>query len=541
MRKQPKAIDGFVPRNSGRKVGDSASNRQLGQPKRRVQIGDSTGQAWTGNLPAPRSVTRQEVDDSLKDIDDEVIDKPKRRLFGRRRNKPPVSRRRKIIKRIILAIVIIALLVAAFLGIKAFIAGTSIFKGNIFDIFQNKPLKMDANGRTNILVYGTSGTYADTKKPEYLQHPGAQLTDTIMLLSIDQNDKNAYMVSLPRDLYVDYGQACNAGYQGKINELYNCYSNGGKDDEAGAKALEKKVAEVTGLSIQYYAHINWAVVVDAVNAVGGVDVDVKGDGECYAPYTGGVVDANMKIAYKGGVHHMNGTQALKFSRARGELAPTCGLDRGDYDRQANQQKVLKSLQSKAVSAGTLTNIGKVTSLIDAMGKNLRTDFQTSEIQTLMRLGKDIPSDKIKPISLVSDGKELIGGEMLNGSSIQVPTAGMYDYSEIKAYIHKKIFAGAVSNEKAHVALFNGSGVEGYAGTQKSKLEEEGFTIASTDNAPSGSYESVEIYDLSGGKKPKTKSKLQEIYGVMAKTSKSPITVPSDTDFVVIYGSSSSAN
>lgn len=541
MRKAPKAIDGFVPRNANRKVGEVDSKRRLGQAEHANPIGADTNttRAWTGNLPAPRPVTRQEVDDSLKDIDDETEVKPKRRLFGRRRNKPPVSRRRKIIKRSILAFVVIVLLVAAFIGIKAFIAGTSIFKGNIFDIFQNAPLKTDAKGRSNILVFGTSGSIDDTR------HDGADLTDTLMVLSIDQKKKNAFMISLPRDLYVDYGAACAEGYQGKINSMYDCYSNGGTNDEAGAKALQKKIKQVTGLSMQYYAHINWAVVVSAVNAVGGVDVNVEGNGYNYYCINsgipkGGIVDVNMGIKYAPGKHHMNGEQALRFSRARGS-AGACGLDRGDYDRQANQQKVLVALRQKAVSAGTVTNLGKVTGLIDALGKNLRTDFATSEIRTLMSLAQDIPSDKIKSISLVGDDKNLIVGDMINGASVQLPVAGMYEYSEIQSYIKKKVYANAISREDAHVALFNGSGVEGYASQQSDRLEALGFTVTAAGNAPQGSYQSVEIYDLSNGKNPATKSKLESVYGVTAKKGKGPITVTGDTDFVVIFGATPSAN
>lgn len=541
MRKSPKAIDGFVPRNSSRRLGQTDSKKQLGRSEHTAQMGDDTRttRVWSGDLPAPRSITRQEVDDSLKDIDDETDVKPKRQLFGRRRNKSPVSRRRKIIKRIILILVILAFLIGAFLGIKAFIAGTSIFKGNFFDVFQNKPLKTDANGRSNILVFGTSGSVTDNR------HEGANLTDTLMVLSIDQKKKDAYMISLPRDLYVDYGAACGEGYQGKINSLYDCYSNGGTNDEAGAKALQKKVQQVTGLSLQYYAHINWAVVVSAVNAVGGVDVNVKGNGYNYlcANYgipEGGIVDVNMNIKYKPGKHHMNGEQALKFSRARGS-AGACGLDRGDYDRQANQQKVLVALQQKAVSAGTVTNIGKVTGLMDALGKNLRTDFATSEVRTLMSLAQDIPASKIKSIDMASKDEELIVGDMIAGASVQIPTAGMYDYSQIQAFIKKKAYANAVTREEAHVALFNGSGIEGYAGQQGDKLTTLGMMVTATGNAPSGSYQAIEIYDLSGGKNPATKSKLESTYGVTAQKGKGPITVTGDTDFVIIFGRSASAN
>jgi len=529
-------MDGFVPRSGGRPIGTSNPSSTLGRPNRRARLGQTDGvQMTSGTLPAP--VSRQEIDDSLRDIDDEQLEQPKRRrrLFGRHKEKKPASRVRKIVKRLVIFLVLLLLAGAAYLGIKAWLASTHVFQGNLFSFFENKPLKTDANGRTNVLIYGTSGSVSDQR------HDGADLTDTIMLLSVDQKAKNAYMVSLPRDLWVDYGTACTSGYQGKINVLWTCYSNDGQNEEAGAKALEKQVSAVTGMSIQYYAHVNWAVLVSAVNAVGGVDIDVKGDGECPAPYTGGIVDTNMKIAYKGGVHHMKGLKALSFSRARADVPPTCGLDRGDYDRQLNQQKVIKALQAKALSAGTLTNVGKVSSLIDSFGKNLRTNFQTSEIQTLMRLGKEISGDKIVSVPLVGNGVDLIGGEMINGQSAQVPTAGQGDYSAIQAYLRKKIYASAVTNENAHVALYNGSGIEGYAADQQETLENDGFTITKVANAPSGTYGTVEIYDLTKGKKPHSIKKLESIYGVSAKMTASPITAPSGTSIVVIFGQTTGGN
>lgn len=539
MRKNPAAIDGFVPRNNRRTLGSASDPRakKIGEAHPEATIGASTEQVHTASQYDPRHrVSRREVDESLKDIDDEQqLEPPRRRgLFRRRRNKPPKSRRRKIIGWIVKLLILLLLMGGAWLAYN-FINNTSqVLKGNIFDIFQNKPLKMDKNGRTNILVFGTSGSVEDQR------HDGANLTDTLMVLSIDQNKKNAYMISLPRDLYVEYGAACNAGYQGKINEVYYCFSNGGENGEAGARGLQKKVAQVTGLSMQYYAHVNWAVVVGAVNAIGGVDVEVKGNGICsgYGLPDGSIYDVNMNFRYKPGVHHMNGEQALKFSRARGS-AGGCGLDRGDFDRQANQQKVLKAMQKKAVSAETLTNVGKVTSLMDALGENLRTDFATSEIQTLMALGRDIPTDKVESIDLADKEESLIGGDMLNGASVQVPTAGTFDYSQIKRFINKKINANEISKEGAHVALFNGGSVEGYASAQAGNLEARGFTITATENVPSGTYEGVTIYDLTN-KKPATKKKLASLYGVKVKKGDGPFVVSGDTDFVVIFGSGTGA-
>lgn len=550
MRKNTSSMDGFVPRHSGRSIGD-IHKTSLGVFDRKTTLdraGESHRPLVAPSEPLPkvnRSVSRKEIDESLKDIENEDEQPKKRRGFLRRKVAKPQGKRRKFVKRIALFLLLIIIIAGGYLGYTFLKNSMNIFQGNVFDIFQNKPLKMDENGRTNILIYGTSGSFEDQR------HEGANLTDTLMVLSIDQKKKDAFMFNIPRDLYVNYDTpaGCTVGYQGKINAMHFCYTGGATDkgsDIKGAKALQKKFKEITGLSFQYYAHINWAVVVKAINAVDGVDVDVQGNGGCayLGMPDGSVVDANMKIRYKPGKQHMNGEQALRFSRARGDKPPNCGLAQGDFDRQKNQQKVLKALQEKATSAGTLTNLGKVTGLMDAMGQNLRTDFEIAEVRTLMSLGKDISSSNINSIDLNGQDNSLLrtGTNIVPGAgSIAAPVVGVYDYSQIKAFIHKKLNATEVSKEDAHVALFNASGVEGYAGQQSERLGKQGFNISSVGNAPTGKYSGVKIYDLSAGKKPATSKKLASIYGVEASTAKSPITVTADTDFVVIFGKEASAN
>ncbi len=538
MPKSTSSIDGFVPRAARRKIGSTQKTTlTTTAASPRAAIGSASNARKITTAAPSRRVSRQEIDESLKGIDDEpTLPKKKRGLFGRKQSTPKSSsKRKKITKRIIIAIVVLLLLIGLYVGFVALRGASQIFQGNIFDVFQNKPLKMDANGRTNVLVFGTSGSVEDG------DHPGANLTDTLMVLSVDQNKKDAYMVSLPRDLYVDYGDTCLEGNRGKINSMYECFTDGNSDDTseaAGAKALQDKVGEVTGLELQYYAHINWAVVVGAIDAIGGVDVDVQGDGSCSSSKYA-VIDYNMNVKYSAGVHQMSGEEALRFSRARG-AAGGCGLGRGDFDRQINQQKVLRAMREKAASAETLTNLGKVTGLIDALGKNLNTNFETSEIQTLMSLANDIPSDKIQTIDLKEPNNELIVGDMLSGASIQVPRAGMYDYSEIADLINKTVNSNEVTREAASVALFNGSGQAGYATKKSDELTAQGFTISAIDNAPDGTYGRVEIYDVTK-KKPATKSKLEKIFSAKTKKNQPPISVTEGTDFVIIFGQANSTN
>lgn len=548
MRKQTSSIDGFVPRR-GPTVG-GGSSQQLGRPspEKRADIGRAS-RPITQDMPVrPIGVGRREIDESLARIHDEETVEPKKGLFRRRnKTKKPIGRGRKIFKRLVILLLIIGIALGAFVAVRAFIASSNVFQGNIFDIFQSKPLKMDENGRTNVLVFGTS--------EDDPGHEAAYLTDSIMVISMDQNQKNAYMVSIPRDLIVEYGMGCFAGYQGKINALYGCYSDeGAPEKEAeGAKALKKKIGSILGLDIQYYAHVNYTVVRDTVKALGSVDITI----ESQDPR--GIMDSNFDWKCKGGdarasratilkncppnghfIDYPNGKvtldaeHALYLAQARGAHAPTYGLERSNFDREINQQKIVKAIREKAVSVGTLADIGKVTGLIDALGNNLRTDFATSEIRTLVQLGQDIKSSDIQSLSLVKEGEELVG----TGLGGVVPNAGNFEYAEIQAYVAKGLSSDPVIREGANIVVMNGTGTPGLALTESDKLTEAGYTVSSTTNAPTSDYKTTTIYRINQKAMNGTAKALAKRYGVKLTNTPPSFTVGEGVDFIVIIGESS---
>ena len=152
-----------------------------------------------GTVAASHHLASDEIAQSLQAIEDEE-NLPKKR---RKR----VSK--KAVKRSLIIVALVMLGVGGFLGYKVIFASNSVFQGNIFDVFSGRALKTDSLGRSNILLFGTSEDdpgHADS---------GSELTDSMMVISVDQTKKNAVMFSIPRDLWVDYGQSCLAGYQGK--------------------------------------------------------------------------------------------------------------------------------------------------------------------------------------------------------------------------------------------------------------------------------------------------------------------------------------
>ncbi|HSD55681.1 MAG TPA: LCP family protein [Candidatus Saccharimonadales bacterium] len=354
---------------------------------------------------------------------------------ARQMSQPQEPRRpkwRTFLKRMLIVLLILAALAGIWVGWKFVSNSVKIFGWQgILDMFRNTKLKGEDEGRVNILLAGNS---SDDEG-----HGGAELTDSIMIASINTKDKTGYLISIPRDLYVDipgYGYA-------KINEAYQ---DGQKDKfsesgyaEGGMGLLEKAISERFGVDFHYYALVNYTALEQAVEAVGGITVNIESTDPrgLYDPSrdlkTGGIL-----VKLPNGEAILNGRQALDLARARGHGRGSYGYGQGDFVRTQNQRKVLLGIKDKATSISTLSNPVKLGGLLDSMGDNLVTDLKSGEVKRLYQLSKEIPSSKIQSASLNNaDGKNLLDFYTnRSGQSTLVPAAGIDDYSEIQAYITK---------------------------------------------------------------------------------------------------------
>lgn len=465
-------------------------------------------------------ISRSEIDESLRSVDEEAVSekKSRRAKFKKPFRKTGGAKGRK--KWLFLAI---GLVILGFLGhflVKFILAGSNIFSGNLFDLFgSGVELKKDKYGRSNILIFGTS---EDDKG-----HAGAELTDSIMVLSIDQEKKTAAMVSMPRDFWVDYGKACMSGYSGKINVVYMCHSEDSNKAE-GAKALQEKVGEVFGMDIQYYTKINYTVVRELTTALGGVTVDINSSDPR------GIYDYNTKLRLPNGPATLQGEQALAFVRARGD-GGGYGFEGSNFAREQNQQKMLVAIRNKALSFGALSNPLTVNNMLDALGNNIQTNFSAGEIKTLVKLAEQISGDKVKSISLVDKKNPVVTTGSYGGQSIVRPIAGISDYSKIQSYIRQQLSGGAFDNESPSVEILNASNTAGLAAKKKTKLEEAGFNDITIGDSPTTISKSVMWYDTTKGGKPKAQAKLASVLGKQPSGATLPEGVYSDADFVILLG------
>lgn len=390
-------------------------------------------------------------------------------------------------------------------------------QGTIFDLFTEtyEPLKTDENGRTNILAFGTSGYNMEGEEGNGV-HDGAQLTDSIMAISLDQNTGDIAMLSLPRDLKAS--PTCTA--TGKINEIYWCNNMDGDNEQAGAEALMQEVGNILGLDFQYYAHLNWGSLVQIVDTLGGINVTLDEDIEDYY-YTGAVFEAGVPYT-------INGSQALGLARARH------GTTSGDFSRGASQQKILIGIKDKVLEKQL--SLTDTLSLASTLGDNLRTNFSIDEMKTLAHIATDYDLNSIRQVSLLEPEKLMTTGE-IGGISYVIPVGGAGNYNRIRSFVAKMFSSDPRQYEDSSILVLNATETSGLASTEQANLESEGYSNIDIDDTPAGDYNGNYLLFVLTDNAPGTKNLLEEKYGSAESNDLLPANIPEGYDFVIIINSS----
>lgn len=434
------------------------------------------------------------------------------------------------IKRVCLVLLAVVLLTVGYLGFKFAYNANRLFGANVFSALTSSKLDGEDSGRVNILLAGNS---ADDPG-----HQGGSLTDSIMILSVDTKNNTAYMMSIPRDLYVSIP---GHGHQ-KINSVYPIgekeeFSQGGYAD-GGMGLLQKIIQTNLGITTQYYALVNYNALRDATNSVGGVDITVASSDKrgLYDPSkdwaTGGIL---VKLA--NGRQHLNGQQALDLARARGDARGSYGFANSDFDRTAHQRQLILALRDKATTAGVLTNPVKLGKLFDSAGANVKTDFNLGDIRRLYDITKGINAANIQSIGLNNaDGVNLLDNYRTpRGESALIPAAGLDNYEDIQQYLKRVTSSNPVVRENATIVLLNGTETSGLAARQSDLLEAKNIAVDSVGDAGTAEYTTTQIIDVTGGKKPGTLAALKKALPGSTVTTVNPYGTKYKADFIVILG------
>ncbi len=354
-------------------------------------------------------------------------------------------------------------------------------------IFNSGPGFQTTDDRVNVLLLGNAGGV----------HDGANLTDTVIVASLNIKTNKVYLISLPRDMWISEVNA-------KINTIYDL----GKKNNDSLGFGKKIIEQIVGVPIHYVVRLDFSGFEKAIDEVGGIDVVVEKSFDDYLyPVTGKEHDLcgweereiefneedakklniepgkrkvitmqadnqdlavqGMKIAtdsaedkkgyiyftcryehisYKKGEVHMDGETALKFVRSR---MGTNG-EGSDFARSNRQQKVIEAFRKKVLSLDTLVNPSKIGGLLDAFGKSVEVDIPiTDAIQVYPYVQK---IEKTSSVVLGNLGNEslFVNPPAVNygGAWVLVPRSG--DYMEIQNYV-KRVLQGELDKDESRQA------------------------------------------------------------------------------------------
>ena len=158
-------------------------------------------------------------------------------------------------------------------------------------------------------------------------------SDVNIIATVNPNTHKILLTTVPRDFYVQLHGT--SGYRDKLTH-------------AGVYGIDMSVStmeDLLDLDINYYMRVNFTSLMKLVDAIGGVDVE--------SDYS---FRAASGESFVKGINHMNGKQALAFSRERKAFSD------GDRQRGKNQQKVIIAILNKTLSSTTL--ITSYTDILD---------------------------------------------------------------------------------------------------------------------------------------------------------------------------------
>lgn len=384
-------------------------------------------------------------------------------------------------------------------------------------------LKGEGDGRINVLLLGRGGG----------NHDGPDLTDSIMIASIDPVNHTSTLISVPRDLWVDIpnegAMKINAAWEtGEFNYLHKV-APGSTDPnavQAGFDEADQVVESVLGITIHYNVLVNFQAFQQAVDTVGGVTVNVPSD---LVDPTMAWENGNNPVLAKAGIDQFNGKTALTYVRSRETTS--------DFARADRQRAVLVALKNKVETAGTLSNPLKLAKLMNTFGNNVHTDLSAKDAQRLYSIIKGIPDAKTASLSLTAAPNNYFTTGNMAGQSITLPTAGLFNYNGIQTYIRSQLKDPYLLKENAKVMVLNGTGVAGLATTKANELKGYGYNVVSTGNAPTDTVVETTVVDLTHGKDKYTKHYLEQRFGVTATGTLPDNAIQTNgANFVIILGS-----
>lgn len=307
-------------------------------------------------------------------------------------------------------------------------------------------------------------------------HDAPNLTDSIILASIDLNTKITSLLSIPRDLFVK-----NNTMWMRINEVYMR----GLDLEWLEKAeamewLKKKISEITGQNIDYYVNIDFNWFIELIDVLGWVEVEVP-ENFVDNEYPDGNKWYTTFVLRKG-TWILDGEVALKYARSRHSTS--------DFDRSLRQQQIINALKNKFSEAWFFSSPGKIKDLYALINKYIDTDL---EIKTIISIALKLKEENQIVSSNLNDTCSYGWADCQKGWFLYVPerslfwwasvllpewatTSNISNYSEIQKFTNVIFNQREIYSENYVVNIFNATKISNLARTIAAGFYKYGFNI-----------------------------------------------------------------
>ncbi|WP_246036594.1 LCP family protein [Cellulomonas telluris] len=291
--------------------------------------------------------------------------------------------RRALVIVLVLVLALAGAAVAATWGVQRWLAGQVEHIGDPFASITERPQPAASaapgaqddtlGGAMNILVLGSDSRISAGDPNQWEQ--GAQRTDTIMLVHLPAARDAAYVMSFPRDSWVDvpgYGEQ-------KINAAFSY---------GGPALLIQTIEQLTQVRVDHFVVTDFESFVRITDALGGVRMTLTQD----LAVGGTVVPAGKQQL-------LTGEQALRFVRERKTLA------RGDFDRVQRQQAWMRAIVAKMRNDGTLHNPVTSARFLDVVSRSVATDdgLDQAVMRDLQDRAKDLGSTDLTFFTVPFEG------------------------------------------------------------------------------------------------------------------------------------------
>ncbi len=383
--------------------------------------------------------------------------------------------------------------------------------------------------RINIVLYGYGGA----------QHSGGYLTDSIMVVSIlpiANHPPQVAEISIPRDWYVNIPLRKGVSTEQRINFAYAAGMLGegpvpASAINAGAAVADPLLEHLFGIGITYFVGVDFSAFKQAVDAVGGVNIDVPGsftDNQ----YPAGECDLGNcsyeTVHFNAGMQHMTGARALIYARSRhGNNGQG-----SDFARSRRQQQIIVALKAEIESIG---GIGKLPDVINALGDNVLTNLTIGDAEALYSLVQGVNPATIEHISIDDNNFLYDCGYPAHCGSYYLFAADQ-SFKSLSHYVQDVFPSEGALADGARITFVDASGRSSNAsGRWASLMNMLGFVTANGGKAPR--QVATQVIDNSGGRDTLAADWLAEYFGVTV-TTPAPAT-PATTPTAIPTASASS--